>query len=121
MRLQHALDVDLRVVEEPVRGLHGRCVEGLRKRAVRGLRYFSGQHRQALCGPGIPEVGLSKFVICPIVALPSGRQFHPPLVTCPHTKLTSSDTAYNPLQACAGLRCGVVGKPQTWSEANEGK
>src|SRR6218665_3694930 len=63
--------------------------------------------------------GNQQFGACDIflsIALRSGRQFHPSLVNCHHTKLTSSDTAYNPIQACAGLRCGVVGKPQLVAE-----
>ena len=95
MGAKHAINVNLRIVEEPVRRLQIRATESLRKRTVRRLRHLSCKQGQALRQSGIPEIGRPKLIICPVIAFSRARQFYPPPENRSGAKLTSHDPVYN--------------------------
>lgn len=74
MRAQHAVGIDLRIVEEAIGGLELRSVERLRKRALRTLRQPARERDESLSQARIAQVRRAKLIARPIVKVVGARQ-----------------------------------------------
>jgi hypothetical protein len=74
MRAQHAISIDLRIVEEAIGGLQLRAVEQLWKRAVWTLRQPTRERDESLSQARVAQVCRAKLIARPIVKVVGARQ-----------------------------------------------
>jgi DNA invertase Pin-like site-specific DNA recombinase len=74
MGTQHAVDIDLRIIEKAVGRLQFRTIKRLRKRAMRPQREPASQRHEPSGQANVAQLGCAKLFVCPISEIIGVRQ-----------------------------------------------